>query len=98
MQTLVQQEAGVLLDRQRITIEGIPTPNPNHADALHPLARFCMFVYVALVHSFAHHCYYTINALHVNGFQIIQHAPPEHVAKLGVIMRRLALPSLQLQG
>ena len=42
MQTLVQQEAGVLLDRQRITIEGTPTPNPNYAYALLPLAcPFC---------------------------------------------------------
>ena len=40
MQTLVQQEAGVLLDRQRITIEGTPTPNPClvlHCRGLHAL-------------------------------------------------------------
>jgi len=52
MQTLVQQEAGVLLDRQRITIEGIPTSNSNHAYALLSLA--CPFL--CMLHFHLHLC------------------------------------------
>ena len=52
MQTLVQQEAGVLLDRQRITIEGIQTANPNHASARLTLA--CLFL--CMLHFHLHLC------------------------------------------
>ena len=93
MQTLVQQEAGVLLDRQRITIEGNTNANPIHADALHPLA--CPIV--CMVHVLVHPCI----ALHVNGFEIIQPAPPEHCYRttVGLIMPwRAALESLSRQA
>lgn len=59
MQTLVQQEAGVLLDRQRITIEGIPTPNPNHASALLSLACtvWCMLHRHLCIITVFHYCF-----------------------------------------
>ncbi len=77
MQTLVQQEAGVVLDRQRITIEGIPMPNPNHAYALLPLA--CPFLCMVLFH-----LHLRSIALHVNGYKITLPAPPEYCFRAAV--------------